>query len=145
MEFNATFIVAFISFIIFIITMNMILYQPISDIVEKRQKFIDENYNEANVNNEKSKNLLKDKENKIQYIKNNAKEKLLNAQDNAKEKKNHNIHIAKQQANVDIEEKIIDFQNQSNNAREVLKNDTISLAQMICDKLIGEQAEKINS
>ena len=60
MEFNATFIAALVSFIVFIIIMNWILYKPISDIVEKRKKFIDENNNEAKNNSEKSKVILQD-------------------------------------------------------------------------------------
>ena len=47
MEFNATFIVAFVSFIIFTVIMNLILYKPLSKVVAQRQQFIDENYEEA--------------------------------------------------------------------------------------------------
>ena len=143
MEFNATFIISFISFIIFIIIMNLILYKPINNIIEKRQKFIDENYNEANQNNEQSKNILEEKNKQIKQAHNNAKEKYNLANINAKEKKTQSIYYAKEQSKVDIEENIIDFNNQSNNAKNILKNDIIFLAQMICDKFIQSE-DKVN-
>lgn len=144
MEFNATFIAAFISFIIFIVIMNLILYKPINDIVEKRQKFIDENYDVANKNNEQSKNLLENKQNQIKEAHKDAKEKFAQSYEEAKEKKNQTIEVAKKQAIVDIDEKVIDFNNQSNSAKDALKNDVVALAQMICDKFI-QSDEKISA
>ena len=38
MEFNATFIVSAISFIIFVVLMNIILYAPLQKVVEERKK-----------------------------------------------------------------------------------------------------------
>ena len=65
MEFNATFIVSAISFIIFVVLMNIILYAPLQKVVEERKKTVDNNYNEANANSEKSTALLKDRADKI--------------------------------------------------------------------------------
>ena len=74
MEFNATFIVAFISFVIFIIIMNYILYKPINGIVEKRKNIIDENYSLAQKNSEKSKAILQDRLDKLDNARSRAKE-----------------------------------------------------------------------
>ena len=144
MEFNATFIVSFISFIIFIVVMNLILYKPINDIIEKRQKFIGDNYDVANKNNEKSKSLLEDKQNQIKDAHKDAKEKFAFSQNEAKEKKSHTIDVAKKQSKVDIDERVIDFNNQSNSAKDALKNDVVALAQMICDKFI-QSDEKVSA
>ena len=46
-EFNATFLVAMISFVVFIIIMNAILYKPILSIIEERQAYIDKNNNDT--------------------------------------------------------------------------------------------------
>ena len=43
-EFNATFIVAMLSFALFIIIMNAIFYNPILSIMRKREKYINSNY-----------------------------------------------------------------------------------------------------
>ncbi len=58
MEFNATFIVSAISFIVFTIIMNAIFYKPIQKIVTERQKFIDENYEEAKKHKANSEKIL---------------------------------------------------------------------------------------
>ena len=136
MDFNATFIVAFVSFIIFCVIMNKILYQPISDIVEKRNKFIDENYNEAKENSEKSKSILKDRLNQLREANDTAKTKFTKAMESAKDKKNQRLMSAKEQSKVDIKEKTIDFQKQSDEAKNALKGEIVSLAQMISDKFI---------
>ena len=73
MEFNATFLVAFISFIIFTVLMNLILYKPISQIVLKRKQFVDANYDEANKNSEKKEAILQDKKEQIEKANEDAK------------------------------------------------------------------------
>ena len=47
-EFNATFIVSMISFVVFIFIMNMIFYKPILTIIRKRENYIKDNYDIAN-------------------------------------------------------------------------------------------------
>ena len=47
MEFNATFIVSIISFVVFVLIMNKIFYVPITKIVEEREKKLKENYDDA--------------------------------------------------------------------------------------------------
>ena len=43
-EFNATFLIAMLSFVVFILIMNAIFYQPILNIIRKRDDYIDSNY-----------------------------------------------------------------------------------------------------
>lgn len=54
-EFNATFLIAMLSFVVFIIIMNAIFYQPVLDIIRKRESYINSNYAESknNLNNAK--------------------------------------------------------------------------------------------
>ena len=53
MEFNATFLVSAISFIVFTILMNKILYAPLEKIVDERENFINGNYSDAKNADEK--------------------------------------------------------------------------------------------
>ena len=46
-EFNATFIVAMLSFVVFIFIMNAIFYNPILSIIRKREDYIESNYKDA--------------------------------------------------------------------------------------------------
>ena len=57
-EFNATFLIAMISFVVFIIIMNAILYKPILSIINKRENYIDENLNAAKNSKEKAQEIL---------------------------------------------------------------------------------------
>ena len=54
MEFNATFIVAMFSFVVFILIMNAIYYKPVLKIIDERKALIDGNYAQARVAGEKT-------------------------------------------------------------------------------------------
>ena len=57
MEFNGTFLATIITFIVFVILMNKVLYVPILSIMEERKSIIDENYKSAQENDTKSAEL----------------------------------------------------------------------------------------
>lgn len=63
LEFNATFLVSMISFIVFIIIMNAIFYKPILGVIEEREKFINDHYNDAKILKTKLKACLSKKKN----------------------------------------------------------------------------------
>ena len=65
MEFNATFLATIISFVLFVILMNKILYAPILNIMEQRKSFIDGNYTVAKNNEVKIEKLVQKKEEKL--------------------------------------------------------------------------------
>ena len=136
MEFNATFIISFISFIIFIIIMNYILYKPIGNIVEKRKQFIDENYTAARENHDKSQAILKDKKDKLDNTRKSVKEKTNSALDKAKEEKSQIELSAKEEAKLKIEKNLEELNVNRQEAVSILKKDVINLAQIISDKFI---------
>ncbi|MBR2069289.1 MAG: ATP synthase F0 subunit B [Candidatus Gastranaerophilales bacterium] len=143
MEFNATFIVAFVSFIIFIIIMNYILYKPINEIVEKRKSIIDENYSNAKKNKEKSSAILQDRLDKLQNARSRVKEETTAALDEAKKKRQELEDSAKSEAKLKTQENLNALNHNKQEAIEVLKNDVINLAQIISDKFI-DSPDKIS-
>lgn len=46
-EFNGTFIVAMLSFVVFLLIMNAIFYRPILNIIRKRDEYINTNYEDS--------------------------------------------------------------------------------------------------
>ncbi len=64
-EFNATFLISMISFAVFILIMNRIFYKPILDVIEKRQKLINENYQCAKNSHDTAEMLLKQKDERL--------------------------------------------------------------------------------
>lgn len=142
MEFNATFIIAFISFIVFTVIMNIILYKPINDIVQKRKDFIDANYNEAKTNADKTRAILDERKNKLASARQNAKERSEEKINSAKNKKDEITSKTKQSAKENIEKARIENLNSSNEAKEALRGEIKNLAQMISDRFLNHE-EKI--
>lgn len=138
MEFNATFIVSVISFLMFTFLMNTILYRPIENIVEEREKLIRENYELASSNKLKSKSLLDDR------IKALAKSRL-----EAKNIVNENIKLANLDSDRQIKEaklsgsKFVENEKNILNQQEkelesLLEENVLELAQAISDKILDE-------
>ena len=103
-EFNATLIVAMISFVVFMLIMNAIFYRPILNIIRKRDEFVAQNYESA-----------KDMTNRAQEINNEYKTKLDNAKilsredtikkmDSAQKKYFEQVRNEKDMARVQIQE-----------------------------------------
>ena len=138
MEFNATFIVSVISFLMFTFLMNTILYRPIENIVEEREKLIRENYELASSNKLKSKSLLDDR------IKALVKSRL-----EAKNIVNENIKLANLDSDKLVKEakltnsKYVESEKNILNQQEkelesVLEENVLELAQAISDKILDE-------
>lgn len=77
MEFNATFLVSALSFLLFTLIMNKILYQPVSEIIAKRQAYLDDNAKFAQENIDKASSIKKDKEEQVLSSKNEAKQLIM--------------------------------------------------------------------
>lgn len=138
MEFNATFIVAFVSFILFTVIMNLILYKPLGKVVAQRQKFIDEHYKEAKENTAKSEAILKDKERKLDKTKHEAKKIISDKSNEVKIQKAEMTTEAQQKAGQKIDSAKEDLLKSKSEAQGVLSNQVIDLAQNISSKILGE-------
>ena len=138
MEFNATFIVAFFSFVIFILIMNTVLYKPIYKIISTRQKIIDDNYEAAKTNSNKSKIILEEREEKLVEAKASSKQKISKAIEDANSTRNVKILDAKKEATKSLENNKILTNEEKNKAYGPLKNEIKDLAQIISDKILKE-------
>lgn len=137
MEFNATFIVSAVSFIIFVFIMNAIFYEPLQKIVDKRQKFIDETMNTAKLNTEKSEKILKDKERKIHKTRHDAKQIILDKSEEVKAQKASLTSNAQQKASVNVENAKAEFEKSHDEVRDALSEEEKKLAQIISSKMLG--------
>jgi len=138
MEFNATFIVSAISFIVFSIIMNAIFYKPLSKIVLERQKLIEDNYKEAKLNAEKSVAILKDKEKKLDKTKHEAKKTIAEKANEAKEHKAVLATEAQQKATKVVDVAKDELLKSKCEAQSVLSDKVVNLAQDISSKVLGE-------
>ncbi len=138
MEFNATFLVSIISFIVFVSIMNWIFYKPLQTIVEKRQSFIDETNEDAKLHKEKADELLKDKAKKIETTKHDAKKIIIEKSDEVKNKKNVLTSKAKEKSTQKIEMAKDELQKSKDEAQVVLSEEVKDLAQVISSKILGK-------
>ena len=141
MEFNATFLATIVSFIVFVLLMNKILYAPILNVMEQRKTFIDGNYDDAKKNEAKIEKLVQKKEEKLLEAKNEAKEIFNESVDEFKAQKDKIVEEAQAEAKEEIEQSRIDLENISNEAKEALKGSMTDLANDIVEKVIGYRSE----
>lgn len=138
MEFNATFIVSAISFIVFTLIMNAIFYKPLQNIVFERQKFIDDTNEEAKLHREKSEAILKDRDKKLEKTRHESKKLILDKSDEVKAKKTQLTSDAHKKAAQKIEFAKDDLHKSKDDAQQVLSEEVKSIAQQIASKILGQ-------
>lgn len=137
-EFNATFLIAMVSFVLFIIIMNKVLYEPILSVINERQDYIDKNNNAALDSKNMSKSILDDKEKKLNDAA-IASKKLISErviqENNTSAKLTEDARI-KSLSDIDSAKK--DLQHEVEQTKEALKNNVKDLAENISSKILGE-------
>ena len=137
-EFNATLIVAMISFAVFIMIMNAILYKPILSVIEERKAYINKANSDAKDSKNKAQNILDKKEQHLNEASIKAKQIISNR---IEEENNNANEITKNAKNESLRE--------INNAKQALHDDEIrtteelkanikELAETISSKVLGE-------
>ena len=138
-EFNATFLIAMISFVVFIIIMNAILYKPIQSIISERENYIDSNLKAAKDSKTKAQGLLDDREAKLTEASANSRQivsgRVQIENENAKKltekaKTDSQMNIASVKENLRKEE-LETANSLSGNIKE--------LAESISEKILGEK------
>ena len=137
MEFNATFIVSIISFVVFVLIMNKIFYAPITKIVEEREKKLRENYDDADWYNQAANGILKVRNDKL--LKTEEKSRSIIA-DKIETYNNQNKRVTTEAAQKSVEEikarkEALNIEKQQ--AELELKSKTQELAKMISSKVMG--------
>ena len=141
MEFNGTFFVSIISFLVFVFLMNKILYVPMQKIVAERNKFIDDNYQIADENNQQAEKLSSERDKKLVVAKDDARVKYNELLSGYKEKRNDIIKSAQDSAQTKLVQEYESLNNVSNQAKEALKWKMTDLANDIVEKVLGYRSE----
>lgn len=141
MEFNGTFLVTIISFLVFVFLMNKILYAPVLNIMEERKNFVDGNYDAAHQNEAKSEELTNQKEEKLTEAKNEARGKYVETLDGYKNQKSEMVSEAQNSAKDEIEQAKSDLRQLSDDVKNGLKGSMNNLANDIVEKTIGYRSQ----
>lgn len=137
-EFNATFLIAMVSFVLFIIIMNKILYKPILSIVNEREAYIDGNNKAALDSKSKIKNILDDKEKRLNDAALKSKQLIAERVQTENENSAKLAEEAKAKSLSDINSAKENLKNEANKTKEILKTNVVDLAESISSKILGE-------
>lgn len=140
MEFNATFIVSIFSFIVFIIIMNAIFYEPILKIIEEREKFINGNYNDAKNSRNETQVLINKKDSRLTQALTESRKIITDTVNDANEKSKVLTDDAKLANSQKIDITKTQLQEQEKEISQALSIQDI--AQSISNKVLGIEIKK---
>ena len=141
MEFNGTFLAVIISFLVFVFLMNKLLYEPIRKIVNQRNNFVSDNYENAEINNKKADELNSECDEKITEAKDDARTKYNEIVNDFKNQKSEIIQNTQNEVKAEQEESYAFLNNASNEAKENLRGRMCDLANDIIEKVLGYRSE----
>lgn len=138
-EFNATFLVAMLSFVVFIMIMNAIFYRPILNIMRKRDEYINSNYDEAKEFSEQAEKLDIKKAEIIQQTQNECRTEIKNVVENAQGLASKNVQDARTEVKNEIQLKKDSLVRESEALEGVLKSSVVTdLASSITSKFMSK-------
>jgi len=136
MEFNATFLVSIISFIVFMKIMNAIFYIPLTNIIEEREKITNKNYEESKYATEQAEELLKNKNERLSQTAKKSRQILIDKTNEANSDYHEQVNSAKENSNKRINEIKSELSQSEKEAENVLNSHVENLAQSIVDKVL---------
>ncbi len=145
MEFNATFLVSAISFILFTFIMNKIFYKPLERVMDERQRFINDAKNDAFNANNKADAISKDRENRLNKSVADSKKLVADKVYKANENSKAVTAEAKQKSQEEITSAKSNLENEANQTKEELKSKVKDLAEVISSKVLGMETKIENT
>ncbi len=143
-EFNATFLVAMLSFVVFIFIMNTIFYRPILSIIRKREDYISNNYETAKNLEEKALNHQNQIKEKLQQSRIDCRYKIETAIDEAQKSSHQAIVEQKEKTKAQIQSEKEKLLADGKNLKQVVNSSIVSdLAQTLTDKIMKSEV-KVN-
>ena len=137
MEFNATFLVSAISFILFVFIMNAILYKPVIKIMEEREAFLKSNLDEAESARATTGEIAEKKQSELAAARAEAMAVVTNGTEKFKtENKAVTEEFEKAQKMRAEEEKAV-LKNEADNSKEDLNKGSVEISKIIADKVLG--------
>lgn len=136
MEFNATFLVSAISFIVFVFIMNTVLYRPVIRIMEERQAFLDKNEKDTEDANRQAKEFATKKEAELAKARAEAKSIVDNGTEKFKAENKAALDKYSSEQKQLTEDKKSELYNEMTSAKETLKQISDDISRMITDKIL---------
>ena len=146
MEFDATFIFAAISFIIFVFIMNIILYAPVLKIIKQRQDYVEENFSKAQETDLEVEKQTKYRNSELEKSRNKAQNLVAEKTQELKVQRYNKISEYKDESYENIAKERDSLRQSALDAKEILKDKVVDIAKNISLKILGDtiNAEQID-
>ena len=135
MEFNATFLVSAISFVIFVFIMNAIFYKPLEKIITEREKLVSDTLNDAKNTREKSAKLIQEREEKLTKVAIESKEYIAKNLEKANKKAKVQLSNSKNDSFKKIANEKSNIEKEKEEAAKILDKHIQNLANDIVKKV----------
>lgn len=137
-EFNATFLIAMLSFVVFILIMNAIFYNPILNIIRKREDYINSNYEDSKRFKNEAEEFNTTRKAKLEQTQDKCRHEFKNAIDKVQNDSSDKIRAAKENTKQIIQSKKEQLLLEENNLKNDIKNTVVKdLASSIASKIMG--------
>ena len=141
LEFNATFFIAMVSFVVFMVIMNAILYKPLERIVKERQDLIDKNHQKAQTAKEKYDVLKQWQESSMAKAQKEAGKTYQRILNEYKAQKETMLELNKNLSRKAIAVAAAELDGQVVEAKYELKPEVKTLASIISSKILGYETK----
>ena len=141
LEFNATFFIAMVSFVVFMVIMNAILYKPLERIVKERQDLIDKNHQKAQTAKEKYDVLKQWQESSMAKAQKEAGKTYQRILNGYKAQKETMLELNKNLSRKEIAVAAAELDGQVVEAKYELKPEVKTLASIISSKILGYETK----
>ena len=138
MEFNATFLIAMLSFVVFIMIMNAIFYNPILGIIRKREDYINSNYEDAKRFDNSAQEFKTTREAKLEQVQEKCRHEFKTVVDVAQSEATNKINAAKDNSKRAIQTKKDELLKNEQTLKNQIKSTVVKdLASSIATKMLG--------
>lgn len=138
-EFNATLLVAMLSFVVFMFIMNAIFYRPILSIIKKREDYINSNYNDAKNIAQNAQEIIDEYNEKLELSKNEARKQTALKIEQVQKDEFAKIQKAKDKSKKEIQSKKEALEQDKNELKEKVDTEVVkSLVSDITYKITGK-------
>ena len=146
MEFDATFLISVISFIVFVFIMNKIFYAPILKIMQERQHLVDENFNCARTVKNETLTQIKLHDNELEKTREEARNTVASESKRIKQENAKAVAEFRSELMENISKEKENLKESALEAKEELKDDAVNIAKSISEIILGDEikSEAIN-
>lgn len=145
MEFNATFLVSVISFLVFTFIMNKIFYAPLEKVINERENMINGNYKEAADTKKSADAIRLEREQRLDETNKKSKKIISEKVNDANEHSKTMTVDAKNLSNEQITSAKNGLKSEAQKTSEELKAKVKDLAEVISSKVLGTDTKITNN